>query len=202
MATTAHGGSDDGPGRPAGGWTVDLQQMLESWHHRVEAVQAGHYRIADRLHNLNIRLGLPVVILTSFIGTSLFATVNQNVSGLVKIAGGLISVLAALLASLQTFLRYAERSERHRVAAARYAALRRDMDQIRNTPLVDRPPAQQYLAGVRERLDTLGRQSPEIGEREWEAVRQRFHLDEPPQPRRGQRRRTAPRGTGAPGDDA
>ncbi|MGH2636979.1 MAG: SLATT domain-containing protein [Actinomycetota bacterium] len=126
-----------------------------------------------------LALGIPVVILTSFVGTSLFASVNQQVGTNVKIAGGLISVVAAVLASLMTFLRFPERAEKHRVAAARYGALRREMDHVLHTDPAARHPADPFLKHLRDRLDLLGRQSPEIGEAMWARVSARFEVSEP-----------------------
>jgi hypothetical protein len=161
------------------GWTAQLDDMLRDWYRRVAAVQAGHYHLADRLATYSTRLGIPVVILTSFVGTSLFASVNQQVGTNVKIAGGLISVAAAVLASLMTFLRFPERAEKHRVAAARYGALRREMDHVLHTDPAARHPADPFLKHLRDRLDLLGRQSPEIGEAMWARVSARFEVSEP-----------------------
>jgi len=89
---------------------------------------------------------------------------------------GLVSVLTALLASLQTFLRYAERAEKHRVAAALYSDLRREMEEVRALPVEDRGPAKPHLDHLRDGMDRLGKESPEIGEWAWVTVSRRFGL--------------------------
>jgi hypothetical protein len=65
---------------------------------------------------LNYLLGVPVVVLTTFVGTSVFATLQEDVNTSLRILVGAVSVFAAVLASLQTFLRYPERAEKHRIA--------------------------------------------------------------------------------------
>ena len=76
------------------------------------AAQIGHYRIASRLRTNNLLLGLPVVILTTAVGTSLFATLNQDdVAQGLRIIVGIISVLAAIFAGIQTFMNFAQRAE-------------------------------------------------------------------------------------------
>jgi hypothetical protein len=95
--------------------------------------------MADRLTRSNLRLGIPVVILSTVIGTSVFATLEQQVSLPVRVAVGILSVATAAIASLQTFLRLGERSEKDRVAAALYSALRRDIEDALATPRKERP---------------------------------------------------------------
>ena len=79
------------------------------------------------------------MVLTTLVGTSAFASISKaqgnSIQGLeidpdiVLLAVGTISVLAAVLSSLQTFLRYATRAEGHRIAALRYeTAVRRRYD--------------------------------------------------------------------------
>ena len=81
---------------------------------------------------------------------------------------GLCSVLAALLAGLQTFLGYSERSEKHRMAGARYGALRREMDVLRTSPdLVD----SNMLDSIRAKMDALALESPLVSNRIRDVVR-------------------------------
>lgn len=142
----------------------------------MSAVEAGHYAMADRLTRSNLRLGIPVVILSTVIGTSVFATLEQQVSLPLRIAVGILSVATAAIASLQTFLRLGERSEKHRVAAALYSALRRDIEAALATPRKERPDADPMFERIKLQLKTYGKESPAIGEREWARVREQFEL--------------------------
>ena len=93
--------------------------------------------MADRMRRRHLLLGIPVVVLTTLVGTSAFASLSKAHGDSITFLGvdpdvvllvvGTISVLAAVLSSLQTFLRYATRAEGHRIAALRYETLRRDM---------------------------------------------------------------------------
>jgi hypothetical protein len=89
-----------------------------------------HYAIAARLGRLNVRLGIPVVVLTTFVGTSVFATLERHVDLSLRILVGVVSVLAAVLASLQTFLRFAERAEKPRAAAESWSSIRREIAEM------------------------------------------------------------------------
>jgi hypothetical protein len=71
-----------------------------------------------------------VVALTTVVGTSVFATLSRtHVNTGLQVAVGMLSVLAAVLASLQTFLRFGERAEKHRRAAEHWASIRREIDE-------------------------------------------------------------------------
>jgi hypothetical protein len=150
------------------GWHAALEELLEAWASRVAAVEAGHFAMADRLTRDNFRLGIPVVILSTIIGTSVFATLGESVGLPLRITVGLLSV--------QTFLRLGERSEKHRVAAALYSALRRDIESLLATPRKERPDAEPLFERIKLQMKAYGKESPAIGEREWAKVRERFEL--------------------------
>ena len=148
-------------------WTPQVLELLKDWRARAASTSSEHYRLASRLARLNIRFGIPVVVLTTFVGTSVFATLQSDVHVSLRIGLGLVSVLAAVLASLQTFLRFGERAEKHRASAELWAALRREIDEmlaLHPTYLASRGDPKQYLDDLRRRMDEIAQQSPELGE--------------------------------------
>jgi len=114
------------------------QQVLDEWYQRVVVTQRAHYLSADHFGSKKYWLGIPAVILSTIVGTSVFATVQKQPEFWLQIAVGLASVAAALLASLQTFLGYSERAEKHRIAGAKYGALGRELEQLCAS---DEPPS-------------------------------------------------------------
>jgi hypothetical protein len=86
--------------------------------------------------------------------------IATGVSPLVRIFVGLISVLASVMASLQTFLRYAERAEAHRAAGARYGAIRRRLEAIYARAPEAR--AAHDFVEIREELDRLAQEVPNV----------------------------------------
>jgi hypothetical protein len=148
-------------------WTPTVLELLKDWRARAATTSSGHYRLASSLARLNIRFGVPVVVLTTFVGTSVFATLQTNVHIGLRIGLGIVSVFAAVLASLQTFLRYGERAEKHRASAELWSALRREIDEmlaLHPTYLASRGDPKQYLDDLRRRMDEIAQQSPELGE--------------------------------------
>ena len=174
-------------------WNDALEQLYDTWHRRVAAAEHGHRLMADRLRRRYFLLGIPVVIFTTLVGTSAFASMGNATansittenadSDVVLLLVGLISVLAAVLSSLQTFLRYATRAEGHRIAALRYETLRREMAETLALPRDARGQADRSLDNVRNRMDRYAKESPTIGERTWGELTKEFHLSTvPPDP--------------------
>ncbi len=159
-ASSAKGRSAD----PAGTKAVsagELKKVLEDWLIRATTAQFGHQRKADRNRLSSIALGIPTVIISTVVGTAAFAAINDQSGDGVKVAVGIVSVVAAVLASIQTYLGYTQLAERHRVAAVRYAALRRDIEVALANPSADE------VGRIRREMDKIGAVGPQIGARAW-----------------------------------
>jgi hypothetical protein len=165
-------------------WEPSIEQLYTGWHRRVVAVEEGHHRMADRLNRRSIGLGLPVVVLSTLVGTTAFASLQktEHIDAWIKVAVGSVGVAAAILASAQTFLGYAKRSERHRIASIRYESLRRDMAQAIALPPSARPDAHQELDRVRTRMEKYAKESPAVPERLWRQLCGKFEIKPSPPP--------------------
>lgn len=160
-------------------WDADTERLLVDWRRRAAAAATAHYRLAYRCRRRNVALGVPVVVLSSVVGTSLFATLNEaSVDSDVRLVIGVVSVAAAVLASLQTFLRFAERAERHVIAADWYSAVRRGVDEALALPPVARKPPAEYLPTIRKEMSKIGQQAPEIPAPLWSRVAAEHGVDE------------------------
>ena len=143
-------------------WDERTRQLLDDWHLRATAAQFGHQAQAEETRRKSIWLGLPVVIMTTLVGTSAFATFNEDSGPEAKILVGVISIAAAVLASIQTFLGYSQVAERHRIAATRYANARRTIEVA-----LTRHDAS-AVDTIRGEMDKVGGASPQIGTKDWD----------------------------------
>jgi len=167
-------------------WDTDTERLLRDWHNRASAASEAHYRLANRCRRRNVALGVPVVVFSTIVGTSLFATLNDaNVSSRARLVIGAVSVAAAVLAALQTFLRFAERAERHVVAADWYAAVRRGTDEVLALPSAAREPPALHLPKVRKEMSRVGQQAPEIPAPMWAKVAKTHDVKDTPIMRTG-----------------
>jgi hypothetical protein len=155
-------------------WTPQVLDHLRAVHDTAAISQHAHYELATKFARFNVWFGVPVVALTTLIGTSVFATLQQNVRTSLRVIVGAVSVVAAVLASLQTFLRFQERSERHRAAAELWSQIRRETERmlaLHPDYLAERSDPKSYLDSLGEKLDRVAGQSPEIGESSIDAAR-------------------------------
>jgi hypothetical protein len=160
-------------------WTPAVLDLLRDWERRSAASAEANYGVAQRLARNNIRFGIPVVVLTTLIGTSVFATLEENVAVEYRIVVGALSAVAAVLASLQTFLRFPERAEKHRAAGEHWSSVRREISQmlaLHPTYLASRGDPKAYLDDLRGRMDEIAAQSPEMPDRDWARAQSRHGL--------------------------
>lgn len=147
-------------------WSVDVLALLSKWERRADVASRLHYRRAARYERMNIAFGVPVIVLTTLVGTSLFATIQQAGAFGLRIAAGIVSVLAAILASVHRYLRVAEYAEGHRVAANRWAAIKREIEKTRSLhptyPDVRGDPIH-YLDKLSREFDRVAGESPPLG---------------------------------------
>jgi predicted permease len=111
-----------------------IRSLLGEWATRNMVALEAHYNAARSFANLNYWIGIPAVIFAAIVGTSVFASLKKDVDIYIKITIASFSIIAAILSALQTFLKYNERSEKHRLAGARYAAIKREIEQLLAIP--------------------------------------------------------------------
>lgn len=139
----------------------DQDELVLAWLRRARASQLQHYEMAAILSKRGQWLGVPVILITAAVGTSVFASIaTEAVSLQAKLAVGMLSVLAAVLSSLQTFFKYAERSEKHRAFGARFGAIRREFESLYAAGSASRQP--DYVHVLREKLDRLAEEAPVV----------------------------------------
>ena len=158
-------------------WSAQVEQLLENWHKRVYAAQAAHYASADLFKLLNYVVGIPAIVFSSIVGTAIFAGLEHDSPRTLVVA--FASILAAVLAGLQTFLRFPERASRHATAADWYSAIRRDIEQILHLPVESRGKAKDCLDRVRKEINRAGQDAPELNVRMWKREAKRFGVKEP-----------------------
>jgi heme/copper-type cytochrome/quinol oxidase subunit 4 len=151
-------------------WSPEVRRLLVDWCDRADATSKTHYAMADKFSFQNKALGIPVVVLTTLVGTSVFATLQETVNTTVRIIVGFAIALAAVLASLQTFLGLGERTEKNRAAAENWSAIRREITEILALhpahPETHGDP-KKYLDKLRARIDEVAAESPEMPSKLW-----------------------------------
>lgn len=143
----------------------EVETLLTDWFRRVRESQYIHYECGVWFGSLNYLLGIPAIILSTAVGTAVFASLETSVTGTQKILIGLISIVAAVLASLQTFLRFSERAEAHRSTGSGYGAIRRSLEYLKTFPPSDEDGLKRVFNEVKEQMDALAKEAPEVPSR-------------------------------------
>lgn len=139
---------------------MNSRPLALQWYERAATVAHGHYRAAMRFSRLNFWFGFPTVVFATVVGTSVFATLQAKPDFWWQVSVGLMSIAAASLSALQSFLGYSDKAERHRVAGSRYNAVGRELELWLSLPEEELGK----LDAIRARIDALAQESPHIPE--------------------------------------
>jgi hypothetical protein len=144
--------------------SLDALTLLEQWHNGIRIAQIAHSRAAAHYKLLGRMLGVPVTILTLVVGTSIFVTLTSSKDERVLLLVGVISMLAAVLSGLQTFLNYTELAVKHHAAGNKYGQLRRRAEEVM-TFTKDLGELQKTMADLRGDWEHLEEESPDVPQR-------------------------------------
>jgi len=164
----------------AEGWTPEVEALLRDWQRRSTVAEHAFYSKAERLRVWNYLLGIPVVIVTGVVGTAVFASLGKSttVSGHAKLAIGAVTILAAVLAGIQTFTKLGEAAQQNGIAGDWYASIRRDLEEVLSLPLALRDPPKKVVDETRKEMNKASQKSPELGERWWGPFARAYDVDD------------------------
>jgi hypothetical protein len=149
---------------------MESLHQLEEWHTRIRTQHHAHVRSAADFERHGVVLGVVVVILTTVVGTSIFAGLETTTPW--KIVTGLLSMAAAVLSSVQTVLKYPELAQLHKNAALKYGKLRRELEAQCAAGFEDHSTLVEFLMRFKEGWDMAQAESPSIPQRLYDKSRQ------------------------------
>ncbi|QSX73998.1 SLATT domain-containing protein [Lysobacter arenosi] len=141
--------------------------LLTNWLKGLRLAHIAHAQASSSDSWRHKVLGIPVVILTTIVGTTVFSNLGEVPSETLKIATGLLSIGAVVLSSLQTFLSYATSAERHRTVALKYGALRRELEQFLDDPPESKDAWTATVEEFRTRWDAVDQEAPAVRQGVW-----------------------------------
>ena len=103
---------------------------LVGWRTTIRLHHIAHSRCTAHNTRLHRVIGIPVIVFTTVVGSTVFGTMGKATDTWLVVATGFFSILAAVLSSLQTFLNYSTLAEKHKIAATHYGMLRREIEQF------------------------------------------------------------------------
>lgn len=144
---------------------AQADELLETWLRRAREGQHSHHEAGKFLKRANYWIAIPVIIITTALGTGAFATLTSSVPSGLKIIFGAFSILAAILSALQVHFRFPERAEKHKTLGAQYGNVRRRIEAILATPQEERGESQRLLDEIRGKFDALSSEGDVVSRR-------------------------------------
>lgn len=143
-------------------WTREQEHILASWCEKGRCYFWLHteaQRIFKRGHH---RFSIPVIILSTLTGTANFAinSVPEEYKEYAQLSIGAVNIFAGVISTLQSFLRYAENMEAHRVAAQCWSKLSRNIQVELTQDPSRRANAHDFMKITKAEYDRLIEQSP------------------------------------------
>lgn len=139
---------------------MHAHELLRTWLTGLRIRHSAHYQSAVRCERGARMMGIPAAILSTAVGTSIFAGMLDDVTW--KIMSGLLSFTAAVLASIQTVLKLPELAAQHKGAAQKYGRLRRRVEVLLAAEHPDEKVTAKALGDIQDEWDTIDEQSPNI----------------------------------------
>lgn len=150
------------------------EELLRGWLLHAHKGRDRHDLAARRNDTYHYWLGVPTIIFAATVGTSVFMSLEGQVDAALKIGLGLVSILSAVLASLQTFYNFSSHAERHRSAGVKYKAIIRELEQVLTQPAKQLPEKKDFLDDLRLRLDDLELEAPVVPEGIYRRIEERY----------------------------
>ena len=150
-------------------------ELLRGWLLHAHKGRDRHDLAARRCDQQRYLLGIPATIISAIVGTSVFAALQQtSSSAFTQVFIGILAIIAAILASLQSFLDLGARAERHRMAGVKYKAVIRRLEQLGIGTISGMGLDAPVLTEVRQSLDALEEEMPVVSPRIYDLVEAKY----------------------------
>jgi hypothetical protein len=142
---------------------TDIEKLITGWFERTRDSQLMHDECSTRLTHWHYRLGIPIIVLTTGVAATISYWLGRPELGdPIKMGIGIASGVAALLACLQTFLGFSQRADQHRIASARYDALRRSLEILKTFSPTDPIELRRTITDIQREMDRLSESAPAV----------------------------------------
>ena len=107
------------------------QELINDWYERIDKLQRAQSASEERHKRYHHALGWSAIVLGAIAGITLLSGTE---SVLLRSIAGLMGLLAAVLAGVQTFFSPAKRLGMHRAASTQLSQLRREIEALEKLP--------------------------------------------------------------------
>jgi hypothetical protein len=147
----------------------ELAKIAAEYRQFAENARLTHYDRSDLNALLHRLVGGGAVIAAAIVSTSVLTNLNKDhPSFWLELAAGILAIVAGILSGLQTFYKFGEIGERHRLAGAHFGELRRELELFDHCK--DGPDPCTQLRHVLDRLGKLEEAGPGYPAKVYEQV--------------------------------
>ncbi len=87
---------------------MEPKLLLDQWRLGLRISHRAHHEAAKYYQRLHLIFGVPTVVISALLSTTVFATLEHSSVTSIKYILSILSVVMVVMSSLQAFLRYAE----------------------------------------------------------------------------------------------
>lgn len=145
-------------------WKQEEEELLRQWADKAQCYQWLHMRSRDVYQRKNAAYTIPVIIISTFVGTANFAQDRfpEENRKFVAMGVGALSIVAGIISTVSQFLKVSELNEAHRIASLSWGKFYRSVKtEITRHPL-DRNLPSLVITQNKEEYDRLVEISPPI----------------------------------------
>ena len=140
----------------------DPNELLRGWLLHAHKGRDRHDLAARRCDQQRYLIGIPATITSAIVGTTTFAALQESPDRAIQLLVGVLAIIAAILASLQSFLDLGARAERHRIAGVKYKVVIRRLEQMGIGKIAGRGLDDPIVNELRQKLDALEEEMPVV----------------------------------------
>lgn len=149
--------------------------ILYRWLRQCKISQQAHYYSSTRDESRHRMLGVQTVVTAVMAGTLMVMPIRLEFFSLVA---PMLSFMVAVLAALQTFMGFQQRSLKHRITAAEYGSITREIELFLVRKIDDDQSIIEFLKLIQSRIDHLSQDAPEISSIAYDRIRRNFKVDD------------------------
>jgi hypothetical protein len=148
-------------------WNKEHENILVEWADKAMCYRWLHSKSHLSYANANAFFTIPVIIMSTVTGTANFAIerIPVDYQSIATVSIGAVNILAAILSTIQQFLKITELSEAHRVSSISWDKFYRNIKVELAKEPVERISASNMLKICKEEFDRLMETSPMIKEK-------------------------------------
>lgn len=166
-------------------WKKEEEELIRQWADKAQCYQWLHMRSRDVYQKKNAAYTIPVIIISTIVGTANFAQdrFSEDNRKFVAMGIGTLSIVAGIISTVSQFLKVSELNESHRIASLSWGKFYRTVKtEITRHPL-DRNYPSMVISQNKEEFDRLVEISPPVPKKILEEFQRKFgsitHLTKP-----------------------